>query len=468
MSATWHECADDQERTSSNRESLFDIRYRIAPEGHTERVIRLSRSKTGRKVGPVEMAVQSAEGEWSDVPPGSDDFAKNLPSLIVGYTSGDNETLSLPFFVSRSGYATDVAQAATFKGGRSKTPGVVADNRLLLIDYSTHLEVLVANLLLAAQETRSAIINHANVEDLESFRCVIQLKHAAAPSDGVKLTPELRGYIETFKALATCWRHDEKTDAWTLDFFVNEAMREGFSAHFKNAATLYRAFHKIALLNDLAIPRAARRRLEKEIDSRRFASRLPEPQDEDKVFRFEQVGFRRRVDGKAASLDYVSLSDGEHQFAQILGIFSMIEAPDALFILDEPESHFNPLWRVQFTKQLLGLPNAERGRQEVLLTTHAPFVPCDLPREQVLIFSREDGRLTVGPPTIETFGASFDRILDACFGVNPPISQVAQDIVGDLMADGTAAEIEVALTQLGPSVARSFLADRLRQLKQTS
>jgi len=305
------------------------------------------------------MAVQSAEGEWSDVPPGSDDFAKNLPSLIVGYTSGDNETLSLPFFVSRSGYATDVAQAATFKGGRSKTPGVVAD-------------------------------------------------------------------------------------------------------------TLYRAFHKIALLNDLAIPRAARRRLEKEIDSRRFASRLPEPQDEDKVFRFEQVGFRRRVDGKAASLDYVSLSDGEHQFAQILGIFSMIEAPDALFILDEPESHFNPLWRVQFTKQLLGLPNAERGRQEVLLTTHAPFVPCDLPREQVLIFSREDGRLTVGPPTIETFGASFDRILDACFGVNPPISQVAQDIVGDLMADGTAAEIEVALTQLGPSVARSFLADRLRQLKQTS
>ncbi|MDX2336434.1 AAA family ATPase [Brevundimonas vesicularis] len=345
---------------------------------------------------------------------------------------------------------------------------MVADNRLLLIDYSTHLEVLVANLLLAAQETRSAIINHANVEDLESFRCVIQLKHAAAPSDGVKLTPELRGYIETFKALATCWRHDEKTDAWTLDFFVNEAMREGFSAHFKNAATLYRAFHKIALLNDLAIPRAARRRLEKEIDSRRFASRLPEPQDEDKVFRFEQVGFRRRVDGKAASLDYVSLSDGEHQFAQILGIFSMIEAPDALFILDEPESHFNPLWRVQFTKQLLGLPNAERGRQEVLLTTHAPFVPCDLPREQVLIFSREDGRLTVGPPTIETFGASFDRILDACFGVNPPISQVAQDIVGDLMADGTAAEIEVALTQLGPSVARSFLADRLRQLKQTS
>ncbi|ASE39923.2 hypothetical protein CEP68_10635 [Brevundimonas vesicularis] len=99
------------------------------------------------------MAVQSAEGEWSDVPPGSDDFAKNLPSLIVGYTSGDNETLSLPFFVSRSGYATDVAQAATFKGGRSKTPGVVADNRLLLIDYSTHLEVLVANLLLAAQES---------------------------------------------------------------------------------------------------------------------------------------------------------------------------------------------------------------------------------------------------------------------------------------------------------------------------
>jgi hypothetical protein len=209
--------------------------------------------------------------------------------------------------------------------------------------------------------------------------------------------------------------------------------------------------------------------LQRDIDSRRFASRLPEPQDEDKVFRFEQVSLCRRTDDGSRLLDYVSLSDGEHQLSQILGIFSMIDRPDALFVLDEPESHFNPQWRVQFTKSLIDLPSNTRGPQEVLLTTHAPFVPCDLPREQVLIFSKSaEGRVEIGPPEIETYGASFDRILDACFKVSPPISQIAQDELEHLIEKGTAEEIADALNRFGPSVERSFLADRLRQLSARS
>jgi hypothetical protein len=124
---------------------------------------------------------------------------------------------------------------------------------------------------------------------------------------------------------------------------------------------------------------------------------------------------------------------------------------------------------VQFTKSLLGLPSETRGHQEVLLTTHAPFVPCDLPREQVLIFGKNaKGKVEIGPPEMETYGASFDRILDACFEVSPPISQVAQDEIGHLIDNGTAGEITDALTRLGPSVERSFLADRLRQLRADS
>jgi hypothetical protein len=179
--------------------------------------------------------------------------------------------------------------------------------------------------------------------NLASFRCVIQLHHSAAPGGGVKLTPELQTYVDVFRKLATCGDHEPRKDINTLDFFVDDALREGFAHYFKTAGDLYRAFHKISLLNDLAIPRAARNRLQRDIDSRRFASRLPEPQDEDKVFRFEQVSLCRRTDNGSRLLDYVSLSDGEHQMSQILGIFSMIDTPGALFVLDEPESHFNPL-----------------------------------------------------------------------------------------------------------------------------
>lgn len=476
--AAWNQCAPTEERESSNKESLFEIRYRCAGGAGEARTIRLTREKSGRRTGPIEMEVMGDNEQWQRVKSNDRSFAGNLPSIIVGYTSGDNETLSLPFFVSRSGYAADVREAAMpSKGTRTRRANPVPNNRLLLIDYSTHLEVLVSNLLLARPDSRRAIIAHANLDDLASFRCVIQLNHRAAPRapagapshrKGVQLTPELETYIENLKRSSTCWDYDDRHEVYIFDFFVDGQTRAAFSSHFSDAVTLYLALHKFSLLNDLAIPKAARERLRKEIETRRFASRLPEPQDEDKVFRFEQVSFRREVGNGLLPLDYVSLSDGEHQFAQVLGMFSMIEDEGALFVLDEPESHFNPQWRVQFTKMLLELPNPNRGQQDVLLTTHAPFVPCDLPRSQVLIFSKnEDGALAIHPPPIETFGASFDRILDACFSVRPPISQVARDEIGDLQRNGTVEQITDALTKLGPSVEKSFLADRLRQLKSS-
>jgi restriction system-associated AAA family ATPase len=476
--ASWNQCAPDEERESSNKESLFEIRYRCAGPSGESRTVRLAREANGRRIGQIEMCVMDDDGQWQNVLSSDRWFREHLPSVVVGYTSGDNETLSLPFFVSRSGYAADVREAAMpTKGSQTRGARSVPNNRLLLIDYSTHLEVLVSNLLLAGPASRRAIIAHANLDDLASFRCIIQLNHRAAPRapagaplhrKGIQLTAELEAYIDSLKRASTCWNYDEKQEVYTFDFFVDDQIRAAFTSHFSDAVTLYRALHKFSLLNDLAIPRAARERLRREIETRRFASRLPEPQDEDKVFRFEQVSFRREVGDGFVPLDYVSLSDGEHQFAQILGMFSMIEDEGALFVLDEPESHFNPQWRVQFTKMLLGLPSPNRGQQDVLLTTHAPFVPCDLPRDQVLIFSKnEDGELAIQPPSIETFGASFDRILDACFSVRPPISQVARDEIGDLLQNGSVEQITAALTKLGPSVERSFLADRVRQLKSS-
>ena len=476
--AAWHQCSPAEERESSNAESLFEIQYRIGKTKGGVSVVRLIRKESGRRGSPIHMDILNNEGEWEGVGSGGDLFKQCLPSVVVGYTSGDNETLSLPFFVSRSGYAADVREAAmpNKRKGRRPTVAAVQDNRLLLVDYSTHLEVLVANLLLSSVAIRRAIISHANLEDLASFRCVIQLNHSAAPRapsgapphrKGVQLTHELEGYIESLKRVATCWDYEPKNEIYTFDFFVDDEQRKAFAAHFSDAVSLYRALHKISLLNDLAIPKAARSRLKRDIETRRFASRLPEPQDEDKVFRFEQVSFRREQGEVSSLLDYVSLSDGEHQFAQILGMFAMITDAGALFVLDEPESHFNPRWRVQFTKMLLGLPREVRGDQEVLLTTHAPFVPCDLQREQVLIFSK-NGDLKIGPPSIETFGASFDRILDACFSIRPPISQIAKDEIERLLSAGSAEEIELALRSFGPSVERSFLADRLRQLRMSS
>lgn len=470
--SAWAAHAPDQERDVADKSTLFALEYLVSGDGSKgPEHVRLRRSTKGARTLPLEMAVRK-DGDWEEIRIGDAGFGDRLPSLIVGYTSGDNETLSLPFFVSRAGYAKGVREAA-FDGPAT----TVADNRLLLIDYSTHLEVLVANLLLGTQAVRRAILEHAQLDQLASFRCVIQLNHLprlrtkrrrSGSRKGIQLTEELEGYIDALRSAATCWSYDPKAEIYVLDFLVDEATRAVFAKNFSSPISLYRAFHKLALLNDLAIPSKARDRLKKEIETRRFASRLPEPQDEEKIFKFEQVRFYRGDEEVITnSLDYVSLSDGEHQQTQVLGVFAMILQSDAIFILDEPESHFNPKWRVQFVKRLLELPVDGRGNQEVLLTSHAPFVPSDLRREQVHVFSKDpDGQVAVERPSVETYGATFDRILEHCFEVTPPISQLARDEIDRLMKTGTADELREALNTLGSSFEQAFLADRLRQLEE--
>lgn len=470
--SAWCAHAPDEERDVADKSTLFTIEYLVSlAAGSGPEHIRLRRLKKGARILPLDMTV-NRDGEWVSVHIDEPGFGARLPSLIVGYTSGDNETLSLPFFVSRAGYAKSVREAA-FEGPEEP----VADNRLLLIDYSTHLEVLVANLLLGTPAVQKAILEHARLDHLASFRCVIQLSHLprlktkrrrSERRQGVQLTDELEGYVAALQSAATCWSYDPKQEVYVFDFLVNDSTRAVFAKNFDSPIALYRAFHKLALLNDLAIPSRARERLKKEIETRRFASRLPEPQDEEKIFRFEQVRFYRGDEKVIArSLDYVSLSDGEHQLAQILGMFAMILQSNVLFILDEPESHFNPQWRVKFVKRLLNLPVEGRGGQEVLLTSHAPFVPSDLHRDQVHVFSKDaDGKVEIVRPPIETYGAAFDRILEHCFGVSPPISQLARDDINELMKNGTIEQLREAIDTLGSSFEKAFLADRLRQLEE--
>lgn len=461
VQSAWHAHAPDEEREPANASVQFELEYSLTLHDGAEAYVRLRRNSKTKPRKSVEMHSREGE-EWIAIKPGHERYGARLPSLVVGYTSGDNETLSLPFFVSRAGYASEVS------GSALKEPKPVKNNRLLLIDYGTHLEVLVANLLLGTEQVQRAILEHAKLDRLASCRCVIQLNHIKSMRSrkrpGIQLTKELEDSVDAMRRSATCWHFDEATHRYTFDYFVDTACSDAFRTFFLSAADLYLAFHKLALLNDLAIPKPTRTRLGREIENRRFASRLPEPQDEDKVFRFEQVRLHRADGDQSVPLDYVSLSDGEHQQAQIFGVFSMIVDRNTLFVLDEPESHFNPQWRVQFVKRLLGLP-AARGHQEVLLTSHAPFVPSDISRDHVLIFSKDDNGVHVKKPEIETYGATFDRILEHCFGVKPPISAVARDEINELMESNDVKKIREAMDRLGSSVQKAILADRLGQLE---
>jgi restriction system-associated AAA family ATPase len=472
----FHACIGDEERRDGNSDLQFEIEYFIYPEDDLPPVrVRISRKSIGRK-RPTLIIQKKDEYNWIDCDLKDSKTHILLPEKVVGYTSGDNETLSRPFLISRRGYAGDVGTAAMHPTKENRR---IPDTRLMLIDYGTNFEVLVANLLFGDKSQWNALLGAANLRYLHSFRCIVQLAHNAAPNNPKKreggkrpkevlITPELEEYIDNLKRCATCYTYEDKTRKYIFDYWISDQTRKAFHYFWDNALNLYASFHKLAMLNDLVLPKDARELFNKSSD---FSERPPEPQKEDKVFRFEWVRFINS--GTVKEVGYVSLSDGEHQLIQMLSTLCMLSSPNILFLLDEPESHFNPQWRVKFISQILDLPTKDGDRktisrvakQDCLLTTHSPFVPSDMQKEKVFIFTKNtEGRIDINNPDIQTFGATFDRIIGKCFDVNPPLSQRSRDEIKELMKSDNPERIKEGIQHLGDSVDKAFLSDRLREL----
>jgi restriction system-associated AAA family ATPase len=465
----------EEEKGAPNQQIQFELEYQIFDPTGAVQSVRASRRKEGRKKPKLilEKLMSDYWVEEADLKKASE----LLPTKVIGYTSGENETLSIPFFVSRSGYADQVRSSALDKGKASLS---IPDSRMLLIDYGTNLEVLIANLLLNPPKVRQHLIHEFKFEGIRSFRCIIQLKYGSSALKIVKLTEELNHYIQCLKSCSTCHTYNPRDHCYIFDFFIQEATYEAFSSFWKKGALeLYSCFHKLAMLNDLVIPKKDRDAFKSGVEKRRFASRLPEPMERQKVFRFERIEFFSGSSDRC--VDYVSLSDGEHQLTQILGTLCMVNFPNVLFLLDEPESHFNPRWRVEFISKIMSLPTPQVAlgressrragssvsRQDCLITTHSPFVPSDMDSDNVLIFSKneETGKIKVRRPNIQTYGSTFDRILEECFGISPPMSDMPKNAIGKLLESNDVEEIKSAMSCFGDSLERIYLAERIRILE---
>jgi len=275
--STLHLVVPSEERLEGNPNLEFEIEYMIRAEGaKSDSHVRVTRRAEAKKRA-VPLIEQFQDGKWKPCALRDKHTGSLLPRKVVGYTSGGNETLSLPLLLSRSGYADEVSRQAIHA---TKKSSILPDTRLMLIDYGTHLEVLVANLLLATREQCAGLISHARLKGLHSFRGIVQLAHSAAPkapsqskSDrkGIQLTPELEQVIDQLQKCATCWDYDPKHECYIFDFFVDSQTAKAFRSFWSAPLDLYSALHKLAMLNDLAIPKQTRMRFKKETKDRRFA-----------------------------------------------------------------------------------------------------------------------------------------------------------------------------------------------------
>jgi restriction system-associated AAA family ATPase len=462
------------------------------------------RKKTGEKF------VFYWEEGWTDFntgiyrDPSVDHLALLTPQYVLGYSSGENEILSLPFFKLRFVQFDEYWNALTQQLPYPGHP----ETRMAYLDNGFSQAILLCNLLFQDEATLQPFREDVGIEALREFRIVIRRSVPLAPEqlvafaskdqnqrqsldDIAKSNPALRAetddagstryrlnlmqllegdeksslVVSALKRCATLHYEDEATDTLVLDYWVNDATKQAFHENFDGSPlALFQAFQVLLTLNLYAVSDALKADLYR--SSSHYASEtVPTLASDQRVMRFKNFYFTKQ--GVKNPMLLKDLSDGEHQLLHSLGLCLLFRNTNSLFLLDEPETHFNPDWRANFITRLREcLPDAGGGvGQEMLITTHSPFLISDSKPDKVLVFAKDkaSGAVSISHPDYNTLGASINKITMNTFGKRETIGGHAQALLDALRArfEQGAEDKEALITeihqQLGDSVEKVLL-----------
>lgn len=91
---------------------------------------------------------------------------------------------------------------------------------------------------------------------------------------------------------------------------------------------------------------------------------------------------KKNIDG---DITFKELSEGEQQLLTVLGLLRFTKEEESLILLDEPDTHLNPLWKWRYMNLLEDIVQKPETSQ-ILMTTHDPLVIGGLTKEEIRIF----------------------------------------------------------------------------------
>jgi predicted ATP-dependent endonuclease of OLD family len=84
---------------------------------------------------------------------------------------------------------------------------------------------------------------------------------------------------------------------------------------------------------------------------------------------------------------------------------------EALFLLDEPDTHLNPAWCLDYLDNLWKY-GAEPLNSQIIMTTHSPLTFAGMDKNEVVVMERNiEGRIFAEHPTNAPKGMGFAAIL---------------------------------------------------------
>lgn len=442
--------------------------------------------------------------EWVNLPTDKDReiiFDKNLfqqflPKYIVGYSSGENELLSLPFFKTRllhyDEYSNKLIREESFYPVKS-------EGRLVYLDNQYSQAILLSNLLMQGQTILSPFTNEVELEDLEEFRIIICLdKYLFLHEDIIRgkntvedlhdenygripLTYNLRENIELLKKCATCFQteykdipnSEEGREYLILDYKVTQATKKAFQFHFaESPLQLFQLFQILLELNAYVVSAEDKKTVYQSKNIFINHDIYPNPLEDDRIIRFKNLTLKKK--GLSKPLYTKELSDGEHQFIHSLGLCLLFKNESCLFLLDEPETHFNPDWKAKFISGIRHCfaSGKDSVMREMLITTHSPFLVSDSESRFVHVFVKEEKTKVVSCsfPKFQTLGESVNSIAVEIFDKPNTIGNYAIEKLREFEKRFYAGEksedvIKAINKNIGESIEKTILINKILSKK---
>jgi predicted ATPase len=124
------------------------------------------------------------------------------------------------------------------------------------------------------------------------------------------------------------------------------------------------------------------------------------------------------------------LSEGEKQLITVLGLLKFTKDDESLILLDEPDTHLNPLWKwkyLYYLDQVVKRPDST----QIIFCTHDPLVIGSMEKSQVRVFSKDaEGVSTVVEPDISPRGLGVAGILTSeLFGLPTTLDNETQGLL---------------------------------------
>ncbi|WP_395750124.1 AAA family ATPase [Prosthecobacter sp.] len=122
-----------------------------------------------------------------------------------------------------------------------------------------------------------------------------------------------------------------------------------------------------------------------------------------------------RLKGCKGPATYHDLAEGERQLLTVLGLMRFTADKEALFLLDEPDTHLNPAWCLDYLDNLR-MYGAEPPNSQIIMTTHSPLTFAGMDKNEVVVMERNhNGRIFAEHPTSPPKGMGFAAILTSDF-----------------------------------------------------